>query len=146
MLNELFAEAVPVILHDDDANAMYFSIENRSPFLDRQLFEFCCRIPSRHLIRDGYAKAVLREAMREIVPAPVLWNHRKVGFNAPVRSFVDVADPTTRDWMLDQSPVFEHVRREKIEELIGREELLNSESKFLFYFVNMKVFLEEFRA
>ena len=35
MLNELFPEAVPVILHEDDLNAMYFSIENRSPFLDR---------------------------------------------------------------------------------------------------------------
>ena len=43
MLNELFHEAVPVILHEDDLNAMYFSIENRSPFLDRELFEFCQR-------------------------------------------------------------------------------------------------------
>ena len=41
MLNELFHEAVPVILHEDDLNAMYYSIENRSPFLDRELFEFC---------------------------------------------------------------------------------------------------------
>ena len=39
MLNELFHEATPVILHEDDLNAMYFSIENRSPFLDRDLFE-----------------------------------------------------------------------------------------------------------
>src|SRR5262249_54991183 len=38
MLNELFYEATPVILHEDDLNAMYFSIENRSPFLDRTLF------------------------------------------------------------------------------------------------------------
>src|SRR5262249_4946280 len=45
MLNEMFHEAVPVILHEDDLNAMYYSIENRSPFLDRSLFEFCYRIP-----------------------------------------------------------------------------------------------------
>ena len=31
MLNELYHEAVPVILHEDDLNAMFFSIENRSP-------------------------------------------------------------------------------------------------------------------
>ena len=37
MLNELFHEATPVILHEDDHNAMYYSIENRSPFLDRNL-------------------------------------------------------------------------------------------------------------
>ena len=32
MMNEMFHEAVPIILKEDDLNAMYFSIENRSPF------------------------------------------------------------------------------------------------------------------
>src|SRR5207245_5646601 len=39
MLNEMFHETTPVILHQDDLNAMYFSIENRAPYLDRALFE-----------------------------------------------------------------------------------------------------------
>ena len=34
MLNEMFHESVPVILHEDDLNAMYFSVENRSPFCE----------------------------------------------------------------------------------------------------------------
>ena len=38
--NELFHESVPVILNEEDNNAMFHSIENRSPFLDRKLFEF----------------------------------------------------------------------------------------------------------
>ncbi len=46
MLNELFHEVVPIILHEDDLNAMSCSIENRSPFLDRVLFEFANTIPS----------------------------------------------------------------------------------------------------
>jgi asparagine synthase (glutamine-hydrolysing) len=32
MLNEMFYEVVPVILHHDDHNSMYYSVENRSPF------------------------------------------------------------------------------------------------------------------
>ncbi len=144
MLNELFHETVPVILHEDDLNAMYFSIENRSPYLDRALFEFCYRIPSRHLIRDGYAKAILRDAARGIAPDPVLDNHRKVGFNAPIFSFLDVHDPAVRGYLLDDSPIFDHVRRDKIEDLIAKADLPNSESKFLFYFLNAKMFLEEF--
>lgn len=143
MLNELFEEAVPVILHEDDSNAMYYSIENRSPFLDRQLFESCYRIPTRHLIRDGYGKAVLRTAMRGLVPDAILDNHRKVGFNAPIFSFLDVADPEVREYLLDDSPVFDLVRRDKVEALIGRSNLPNSESKFLFNFLNSKMFLEE---
>ena len=143
MLNEMFHEAVPVILHEDDLNAMYFSIENRSPYLDRELFELCYRIPSRHLIRRGLAKVVLREAMRGIVPQRMLDNPRKVGFNAPIFSFLDVGDPEVRTCLLDESPIFDHVRRDRIEQLIAKPNLPNSESKFLFSFLSSKMFLEE---
>lgn len=146
MLNEMFHEAVPVILHEDDLNAMFYSIENRSPFLDRDLFEFCHKIPTRHLIRDGFAKVLLRDSMRGIVPSLILDNHRKVGFNAPIFSFLDVHDPEVRAYLLDESPIFDHVRRDKIEALIQQPDLPNSQSKFLFYFLTSKMFLEEFSA
>jgi asparagine synthase (glutamine-hydrolysing) len=136
---------------------MYFSIENRSPFLDRELFELSCRLPTRFLIRDGFSKVVLRDAMRGIVPDAVLNNRRKVGFNAPVTSFLKINQPDVRDYLLAPSPIFNYVQRDKIAELIGakngtsgrsatgsRAELPNSQSKFLFYFLNAKVFLEEF--
>jgi asparagine synthase (glutamine-hydrolysing) len=144
MLNEMFQEAVPVILHEDDLNAMYFSIENRSPYLDRELFEFCYRIPTSHLMRDGFAKVILRDAMAGVVPEKILWNRRKVGFNAPVFAFLDVRDPEVCNYLLNDSPIFDHVRRDCIAQLIKKTELTNSESKFLFYFVCAKVFLENF--
>ena len=143
MANELFHEAVPVILHEDDLNAMYYSIENRSPFLDRELFEFSTRIPTRHLMRDGYAKAVLRDAMRGIVPDAILDNRRKVGFNAPIFEFLNPQDPATREALLAPSPIWDLVRRDKITELIDKAFLPNSQSKFLFYFLCSKLFLEE---
>ncbi|MGI8727657.1 MAG: asparagine synthase-related protein, partial [Solirubrobacterales bacterium] len=143
MLNELFHEAVPVILAEDDLNAMSCSIENRSPFLDRELFEFSLEIPTRWLIRDGMAKAVLRDSMRGIVPQRILDNRRKVGFNAPLRSLMDTDDPEVVDYLLDDGPIFDHVKRERIEQLLAQEELPNSRSKFLFNFVNAKMFLEQ---
>ena len=146
MLNELFHESVPVILHEDDLNAMYYSIENRSPFLDRNLFEFSSTIPTRHLIRDGRAKAVLREAVRGIVPDPIVDNRRKVGFNAPILEFLDVTAPAVRAYLLDSSPIFDYVDHARIEQLIAKRDLPNSESKFLFYFLNAKMFLEEFAS
>jgi asparagine synthase (glutamine-hydrolysing) len=144
MLNEIFREIVPVILHEDDLNAMYFSVENRSPFLDRELFEFCNAIPTRHLIRDGKAKAVLREAVRGIAPDAIVDNRRKVGFNAPILDFLDMSDERVRSYLLDRSAIFDYVSRPRIEALIARKDLPNSESKFLFYFLNCKMFLEEF--
>jgi asparagine synthase (glutamine-hydrolysing) len=144
MLNEIFRETTPVILHEDDLNAMYYSVENRSPFLDRDLFEFCHSIPGRHLVRDGRAKAVLRDAARGYVPQELLDNRRKVGFNAPIFDFLDVRDPAVRREVLADSPVFDLIRREKVEALLDRAGLPNSESKFLFYFLTTKLFLEEF--
>ena len=144
MLNEMFYENTPVILHEDDINAMYYSIENRSPYLDRDLFEFCYTIPSRHLIKDGYNKAILRDAMRGIVPDEILDTRRKIGFNASIYSFLDVRDRAVRTQILAASPIFDYVKREKIETLVAKPDLPNSESKFLFYFLTAKMFLEEF--
>lgn len=142
MMNELFEESVPVILHEDDINAMYFSIENRSPFLDRNLFETAARIPTRHLIRDGYAKAVLREAVRGIAPDPIVDCRRKVGFNAPIGDLLDTDDPDVRAQLLDDGPIFDIVRRDAVENLLDKDVLPNSESKFLFNILGTRLFLE----
>ena len=144
MNNELFHESVPVILHEDDLNSMYFSVENRSPFLDRSLFEVCQSIPTKYLVRDGRAKAVLREAVRGLAPDIILDNPRKVGFNAPISDYLDLSDPIIRNQILADSPIFELINREAIEILIRKSHLPNSQSKFLFYFLNAKMFLEEF--
>jgi len=146
MNNELFHESVPPILHEDDLNAMYYSIENRSPFLDRRLFEICQSIPTRHLIRDAKAKAVLREAVRGLAPDAVIDNPRKVGFNVPIFDYLDISNPQVRGQILDDGPIFDYVRRDAIEKLLDKQDLPNSQSKFLFYFLNARIFLEEFGA
>ncbi len=146
MANELFHESVPPILHEDDLNAMYFSIENRSPYLDRRLFELCQRVPTRHLVRNGRAKAVLREAVRSIAPDVVVDNPRKVGFNVPILDYLDVKDPKMRELLLDPSPIFDHLHKDRVAELLDAAFLPNSQSKFLFYFLNAKIFLEEYGA
>jgi asparagine synthase (glutamine-hydrolysing) len=146
MLNELMHETVPVILQEDDLNSMYWSVENRSPYLDRPLAEFAYRIPTRYLVRDGRAKAVLRDAMRGIAPDHVLDEPRKVGFNAPIEALLDLDDPGVRAELLADSPIFDVVRRERIAELLDERNLPNSRSKFLFSFVSSKLFLEEHAA
>ena len=103
-----------------------------------------CRIPTRHLIRRGRAKAVLRDAVKGIAPDRVVDNPRKVGFNAPILDLLDVDAADVRAALLDESPIFDYVRRDRIEALIKRSSLPNSESKFLFYFISAKQFLEEF--
>ena len=142
MLNELFEEAIPVILHEDDLNSMYYSIENRSPFLDSDLFDLAYSIPSHLLIKDGKAKAILRDAMKGIVPDVIIEEKRKVGFNAPISDLLDLNIPEIRSYLLDDSNVFNLVDKKKIEKLLNQNNFTNSTSKFLFNFLNTKMFLE----
>jgi asparagine synthase (glutamine-hydrolysing) len=142
MLNELLDEVVPIILHEDDLNAMYYSIENRSPFLDRRLLEYTLNIPPKYLIRDGMAKVVLRDALEGIMPEPVRINRKKVGFNASILSFLDLNDAAVKTELLRDSPVYEIIKRKKIKQMLESNYLDNSSSKFLFSFLCAKIFLE----
>jgi len=143
MLNEIFHEATRVILHEDDLNSMKYSVENRSPYLDSKLLKFVYSIPAEYLIHNGYGKHLLREAMKGILNDSVRLDRQKKGFNASIHSIVDFHNPETREYLLDESPIYDLISREKIENLMGESFLPNSHSKFLFSFINAKMFLEQ---
>jgi asparagine synthase (glutamine-hydrolysing) len=145
MLNELFHEATPVILKEDDLNSMLYSVENRSPFLDRRLVEFVYTVPSEHLIRDGYAKWLLRAAGEGVVTDQVRLDKRKRGFNASIDSLVDRTNEGTRQRLLGDGPIFDIVRRDAIEAFLDGSMKDNSFSKFLFSFISAQQFLEHHR-
>ena len=144
MMNELFDEVVPVILAEDDLNSMRWSVENRSPYLDRELVEFTYSVPSEHLIANGRAKWLLREAGRGLVPDEVRLDQRKRGFNASIDSLLARDDQDVVDRLLAPSPIFDIVRRDALAEFLKPECDLtdNSLSKFMFSFVSAKLFLE----
>lgn len=142
MMNELFAESIPVILHEDDLNSMLYSVENRSPYLDTGLYEIAYSIPNEYLIQDGYAKYILREAVKGILNEQVRNDRKKVGFNASFNSLVDLEKKENRDFLLEDGSIFEIIDRDKIEPLLSINPMSNSYSKFIFSFFNAKIFLE----
>lgn len=145
MANELFYEIVPPILSQDDLNSMYYSVENRSPFLDTNLFEFTKSLPTEYLIQNGRAKALLRESVRGICSDSIIDNPRKVGFNAPIEDYFDLDDNNNMCFMLDKkSLIYEHLSFSGIESFLKKRKYSNSESKFLFNLLCTKLFLEEY--
>ncbi len=143
MLNELFHEIIPVILHEDDLNSMYYSIENRSPFLDRKLFEFSTTIPSQHLIQNGFTKYPLRMAMKGILNDTVRLDRKKVGFNASFDSLVDRKSKQFVDQVLAENSLYDIVSRDEIEKLIRKEEVSVGEGMFLFRFIGCLLMYEK---
>jgi asparagine synthase (glutamine-hydrolysing) len=143
MFNELFHEVTPMILHEDDLNSMFYSIENRSPYLDTRLQQFAYSIPPQHLIREGFGKHVLREAVSGILNDQVRLDRRKKGFNASINSIFDLRDAEVRDYLLNpQAGVFEIIDRDKLEQLFDQFPIPNHLSKFIFNFINARMFLE----
>jgi len=143
MLNELNHEAIPVILHEDDLNCMYHSIENRSPYLDHELMEYAYKIPQEYLMRDGMAKVILRDSMKGILNDKVRLDRHKKGFNASIHSLINFENKQVNEMLLDNSPIYEILRKDKIEKALKDKNPNNSFSKFLFYFLNSKIFIDQ---
>ena len=143
MFNELFHEITPVILHEDDLNSMFYSIENRSPYLDRNLQKFAYSIPAKHLIKNGFGKHVLREALKGTLNDQVRLDKKKKGFNASINSIINLSDPEVRNYILDESSeIFQIFDINKISKIINNEFNENHFSKFIFNLINSKIFLE----
>ncbi|MBT6052841.1 MAG: asparagine synthase (glutamine-hydrolyzing) [Candidatus Scalindua sp.] len=144
MMNELFYEITPVVLHEDDLNSMFYSIENRSPYLDSKLFEFAHSIPDEYLVQDGYGKYILREAMKGILNDKVRLDRQKKGFNASINTLFDFSDKETREYLLEpEAQIFELIDRKEIARLLDLNPAPNHYSKYLFNFMNAKIFLEQ---
>ena len=52
MLNELFHEITPITLNHEDLNCMKHSIENRSPFLDKEIIHYTQKLDNSILLME----------------------------------------------------------------------------------------------
>lgn len=80
---ELSLRLPELLLMRADKMTMAHSIEARVPFLDHDIAEFALGLPQERLIKGGRSKAVLKEAVADLLPPEVL-DAKKKGFGAPV--------------------------------------------------------------
>ena len=71
------------LLMKQDQMSMAASIESRVPFLDHEFVERVVALPDHFKLRGWRTKAVLREALKGLVPRDIL-RRRKMGFPVPV--------------------------------------------------------------
>ena len=79
-----------------DRGTMLASIEARAPFLDRELLELVLPAPSALKVRGFTTKAILREAVRGLVPETVI-RRRKRGLSVPVARWLNTGLATLAD-------------------------------------------------
>lgn len=144
MLNEMFYEIVPSILKHDDHNAMMNSVENRSPFLDKELLAFTCQIPTEFLIQNGFQKFILRESMKDILIDSVRLDRKKRGFNASINSLINFNKTKNIENIFSKKNVInEFVDLDKLKKSIDFSNIPNHISKFLFSIINSDIFLKK---
>ena len=144
MLNELFNEVIPVILKHDDLNSMYHSIENRSPYLDRNLLEFSLTIPPHLLIVDGFQKKVLRDSGQNVLVDKVRLSKQKKGFNASINSILNFNNEDVINFIFNEkSDIAEFIDIKKIKKDLNIQFIPNHISKLIFSIISTKFFMDE---
>jgi asparagine synthase (glutamine-hydrolysing) len=71
------------LLMKQDQMSMAASIESRVPFLDHHMVEHMATMPGRYKVQGWQTKAVLRAALKDVIPRPIM-TRKKMGFPVPV--------------------------------------------------------------
>ncbi len=131
-----FRDNLEPMLYAEDLNSMKYSLENRSPFLDRNLTEKLFSINPRFFIQKGYAKYLLRSATKGILHNSVRLKKSKIGFNVSVNSIKGLNNKFLKLFIKNNKfLLIKFFRMDKLENFLKNVNLdsLNSEDdKFIF--------------
>ncbi|MEM3888546.1 MAG: asparagine synthase (glutamine-hydrolyzing), partial [Fervidicoccaceae archaeon] len=116
---DLFGGRLLEILRTEDRSSMAYSIEIRVPFVNHALAELSLSMPSEMKIRDGYTKWIHRKAVEGMLPREIVWNRRKIGFQAPEKKWMFSLGEKFEELMEDSRLVkMGIVRRDAVQEIV----------------------------
>ena len=133
------------LLMKQDQMSMAASIESRVPFLDHKLVEFSARLPERMKLRGATTKYILRESMKNLLPAEIL-TRPKMGFPVPIGSwFRGEYAPVVQEYLLSEralgrgifDPAFVHT-------LVQRHQAGENHAERLWALVNFEIWQRQF--
>jgi len=115
-----FTHGLEELLRYADRNSMAHGREVRLPFLSHELVEFLFTLPSKFKIRKGRTKWLLRESMKEKLPAEIVWRTDKVGF-----------EPPQKKWMQHSAvqQMIQDAKAKLVNEKILKPEVLNKKTQ-----------------
>ena len=148
-LRVCFTQTVlPMWLRMEDRVSMACSVESRLPFLDHRLIEFGFALADDLRLRDGYTKFILREAVKDVLPANIVSNRRKQRFQAPAGQWLEGAlRPMLQDLFYgpcNVQPYLDLTRfRERLRAyLAGSKQALNS--RLLWRVLNVELWMQAY--
>lgn len=79
---------LPTLLRNYDRYSMNSGVEVRMPFMDYRIVTFLFSIPWTSKIRNGFSKAILRDAIGTFLPDSITWRKTKIGFHTPLIDWI----------------------------------------------------------
>ena len=117
---------LPALLQVEDRVTMASSLESRVPLLDHRIAELVASMPPKLKFRGGELKHLLKRAITDLLPAPVLERKDKMGFPVPLHLW---ARGAARDFFGDVL-LSRRCRERGIFDPVEVEKLMNSEDAF----------------
>lgn len=99
LFHSTFKGILPTLLRNYDRYSMNAGVEVRMPFLDYRIIAFAFTLPNHYKVRNGFSKAIVREAAKGIVPPNILNNKLKSGWNSPMGEWLA---GKWKQWLLDE--------------------------------------------
>jgi len=150
LLNRMLYADTKTYLHEllmkQDQMSMAASIESRVPFLDHKLVEFTARLPQRLKLRRGWTtKYILRESMKDVLPAPIL-SRKKMGFPVPVGAwFRGAYRGIVEEYVLSERAAARGLFDQTyVRELAARHQAGENHTERLWSLVNVEIWLRQF--
>ncbi len=150
LLNRMLYADTKTYLHEllmkQDQMSMAASIESRVPFLDHKLVEFTARLPGHLKLRRGWTtKYILRQSMKDVLPAPIL-SRRKMGFPVPVGAWFRGAYRGVLDeYVLGERAAARNLFDPAyVRNLVARHQAGENHTERLWSLVNVEIWLRQF--
>ncbi|HSW59938.1 MAG TPA: asparagine synthase (glutamine-hydrolyzing) [bacterium] len=121
VLYDIFHKTVlPTLLRNYDRYSMASGVEVRMPFMDYRIVTFLFSLPWTSKIKNGFTKAIVRDAIGPFMPEEIAWRKNKIGFNTPIV-----------DWIKNEW-------REPLSKIVNNNEKLNDSFMRILYYKDAK--------
>lgn len=85
---ETHERILQTLLRNYDRDSMANGVEIRMPFMDYRIVSFAMSLPWNSKIRNGFSKSIIRDGLKDIMPAEIVYRRDKKGFNAPIGEWI----------------------------------------------------------
>jgi asparagine synthase (glutamine-hydrolysing) len=150
LLDQLLYADIKTYLHEllmkQDQMSMAASVESRVPFLDHKLVEFTSSLPERLKLHGSTTKYILRQSMKNILPAEIL-DRPKMGFPVPIGSWFRAGKRSILDeYVLSDRAMQRGIfNNDFLRALVNQHQRgLANHSERLWPLVNLEIWLRQF--